>query len=127
MLCMTTTITTTTTTNDGDRGGATPDYYDNESADEQRRLGLGEILEDVSEDDVDVARSYASVRAVLGAVSKLGSLDIDSVNGLMADMREEMDEMALRLPVGEDAHDNDKLNGKFRRLKLECKANQRRP
>ena len=127
MLCVTTTITTTTTTNDGDRGGATPDYYDNESADEQRRLGLGEILEDVSEDDADVARSYASVRAVLGAVSKSGSLDIDGVNGLMADMREEMDEMALGLPVGEDAHDNDKLNDKFRRLKLECKANQRCP
>ena len=37
-----------------------------------------------------------------------GGLDGDGVNQLMANMREELDEMAICLPVGEeDAHNDD--------------------
>jgi hypothetical protein len=67
------------------------------------------------------------MRDALRAVHESGSLDVDSVDGLMADMREEMDEMRIRLPVGEDAHDDDELNDEFMQSELECEADQRRP
>jgi len=48
----TTTATTTTTTDGGDRGSVTPHHYDYDSAEERRRMG--EILEDLSEEDADL-------------------------------------------------------------------------
>ena len=91
-------------------------------------LDASELALERAEDDADVVRSYASARDALRALRESGGLDGDGVDDLMADMREEMDEMAICLPGGEeDAHDDDELNDEFRRLELECEADRRRP
>ena len=91
-------------------------------------LDASELALERAEDDADVVRSYASARDALRALRESGGLDGDGVDDLMADMKDEMDEMAICLPGGEeDAHDDDELNDEFRRLELECEADRRRP
>jgi hypothetical protein len=46
--------TTTMTTDNGDRCGITPEHCDNDDVSAEERQQMGEILEDLSEEDADL-------------------------------------------------------------------------